>query len=145
MKTMLILILLLTMQVSYAQHNDDHSHHHTSAPAIKMDKNFKKFVPTEDLKVRMEKILTLMLELKDKKSDQKVVQAYGTKVADVVKDIFKTCKLEPKADAAIHPALGKILQGSRDLQKGNYDLGHTKIHESLLEYEKLFSHEGWKH
>ena len=139
------MILAVTMQLGYAQHHDDHAHHHSPAPVKHQDKNFKKFIPTEDLKVRMEKILNLMVELKDKKTDQKAVQAYGVKVEDVVKDIFKTCKLEPKADAAIHPALGKILKGSRDLKKGNYNAGHSKIHESLLEYEKLFSHEGWKH
>lgn len=144
MKKMMIMILAMTIQVSYAQH-DDHAHHHSPAPVNHQDKNFKKFVPTKDLKVRMEKILNLMMELKDKKDDQKAVKTYGVKVEDIVKDIIKTCKLDPKADAAIHPALGQIMKGSRDLQKGNYKTGLSKIHESLLEYGKLFSHEGWKH
>ena len=145
MKTMAALSLILTLQVSYAQHHDDHSQHNSTASVRHLDKNFKKLVPTEDLKVRMDKIQKLMVELKEIKTDQKVIPAYGTKVSDIVKDIFKTCKLEAKADDAFHPVLGKILQGSRDLQKGNYDVGFNKIHESLLEYGKLFSHEGWKH
>lgn len=141
MKHMFVLILTLAFQMSYAQHHNDHSHHHAHT-TIK-DQNFKKFAPTQDLKVRMEKILSVMKELKDKKDDSLAIKASGEKVSDVVKDIFKTCKLDPKADAAIHPALGKILQGSRDLQKGNYDSGHAKIHESLKEYGTLFSHDGW--
>jgi hypothetical protein len=105
----------------------------------------KKFKPTEDLKVRMEKILILMKELGPKKNDSKAVQAYGGKLTDVVNDIIKTCKLDPDADAAIHPSLGSILEGSDEFKKGNYESGHLKIHEALLDYEKLFSHEGWNH
>ncbi len=145
MKVVLSVILTFSMQLAFAQDHDHHSGHHPVAPARKGQTVAKKFIPTDDLKVRMEKIVDLMTELQGKSQDQKQVREYGTKVASVVQDIFKTCKLEPEADAAIHPVLGKILQGTADFKKGKYDSGHAKIHESLLDYEKLFSHEGWKH
>ena len=85
-----------------------------------------------------------MKELSKKKEDVKSVKEYGVKLTNTVNDIFKTCKLEPEADAAIHPALVLILDGAGDFKSGKYESGHKKIHEALLAYEKLFRHEGWK-
>lgn len=145
MKFLLIAALILSVQLVNAE---DH-HHQSSSEHAKnskvQDLGSKKFVPTADLKVRMEKILNLMKELRDKKSDAKAVREYGDKVSDTVKDIFKTCKLEPAADAAIHPVLAKVLRGTKELKNGHYDAGHKEIHESLLDYEKLFSHKDLNH
>ncbi len=143
MKIVFIAILMLTMQVSFA---DDHRHHsaHTKKTPIHQDQK-KRFKPTDDLKVRMEKILALTKELKDKKGNRKLVGEYSDQVAAVVNDIFKTCKLDPEADAAVHPVLGRILEGAEELKKEKYESGHSKIHEALLNYEKSFSHEGWRH
>lgn len=144
MKKILIVFLALATNFAYAQNHEHHSEH-TKQEKHASPSGDKKFVPTNDLKMRMEKILTLTKELEDKKGNKKIVTDYGGKIVEVVNDIFKTCKLEPDADAAIHPILGKILEGSKDLKKGNYDKGHLKIKESLSEYEKVFPHEGLNH
>ena len=141
MKITLIAILSFFLSIAQSQ---DHKHHEThSKKHEKQVVTGKQFKPTDDLKVRMEKILNLMKESSKKKDDIKSIKEYGSKLTDTVNDIFKTCKLEPEADAAIHPALGLILQGANDFKKGQYESGHKKIHEALLEYEKLFKHEGW--
>lgn len=149
------LSILLVLSINYAQaqnHSEanDHAAHHANhsdhkEKTEKSTESAKTFAPTPELKVRMEKILTLMRELEAKSSDKKMVIEYGSKLKSVVDDIFKTCKLEPDADAAIHPSLGLILAGSAEFKKGDFKNGHEKIHEALMKYQKLFTHEGWKH
>lgn len=142
MKILTIALLSLIVSAAIARNHEHHAEH-----VKKNEKQIvptKKFKPTVDLKVRMEKILGFMKELSEKKSDVKIVKEYGVKLTDVVNDIFKTCKLEPEADQAIHPSLGLILEGAEDFKNGKYEIGHKKIHEALLDYEKLFKHEGWK-
>lgn len=76
---------------------------------------------------------------------KKLVVATGSSVESVVHDIFKSCKLAPDADAAIHPILAQILDGAAMLKKGDEKNGHEKIHNALLKYEENFEHVGWKH
>jgi hypothetical protein len=143
MKIILIALLISVTNFAIAQNHDHHSGHGKKISNKIESKN--KFVPTNDLKVRMEKILNLMKELNHKKNDVKVVASYADKITETVNDIFKTCKLEPEADAAIHPLLGLILDGASEFKKGQFENGHKKIHEALLDYEKMFKHVGWKH
>jgi hypothetical protein len=114
--------------------------HHSSHKEKKAEQDLvnRKFIATSDLRLRMDKILSLTKELNPKKDDVKVVKSYGDKITETVNDIFKTCKLEPDADAAIHPPLGLILEGASDFKNGNYESGHKKIHEAFLNYEKIF-------
>ncbi|NUN06528.1 MAG: hypothetical protein HUU57_12285 [Bdellovibrio sp.] len=142
MKFIIVTLLTFVMSFAYAQNHDHHAGH--SKKIEKIVSSNKQFKPTDDLKVRMEKILNHMKELSKKKEDLKSVKEYGNKLTDTVNDIFKTCKLEPDADAAIHPTLGLILEGAEDFKIGKYESGHKKIHKALLDYEKLFKHEGWK-
>lgn len=144
MKFIIALLITFTVSVASAEEHKDHSKH-SSAKSAKHNTAAKKFVPTEDLKVRMEKILALMKTLNDKKDKSKNLKDSGVKLENIVDDIFKTCKLAPEADEAVHPALALILDGADEFKKGKYDSGHKKIHEGLLDYEKSFSHKGWKH
>jgi hypothetical protein len=69
----------------------------------------------------------------------------GTKIETTVQDIFKKCKLEPAADAAIHPILADLLKGADLFKKGNEKEGHEIIHNALLRYEDFFNHPGFGH
>jgi hypothetical protein len=143
MKVAIIVFFVLSISFSNAQH-----HAHQSDKKTKTGQQMrlgKKFNSTDDLKVRMQKILDLIKEMKNQKKDLVKVAEYGGRITDIVQDIIKTCELEPEADATIHPALGKILDGASDFKKKKYNRGHQKIHEALLEYEKFFIHEGWNH
>lgn len=121
--------------------------HHSSHKEKKAEQNLvnRKFIATSDLRIRMNKILSLTKELNPKKDDVKTVKSYGDKITETVNDIFKTCKLEPDADAAIHPPLGLILEGASDFKNGNYESGYKKIHEAFLNYEKMFKIDGETH
>jgi hypothetical protein len=143
MKHFIITFLLIGLTTALAQ---SHDHHFKNEKNVEKKKHSdKKYKPTAELKIRMEKILSLMKELNDNKADPKAVVDYGKKITETVNDIFKTCKLEPDADAAIHPSLGLILQGGKEFQNGKYDSGQGKIHQALTNYEKQFAHDGWKH
>lgn len=143
MKFTIIILTSLFLHVAHAQNHHEHSGH--SKKSEKPTKATKKFQATDDLKIRMDKILGLMSELKNKKNNLKMVAEYGDKLTGVVNDIFTTCKLEPEADAAVHPLLALILEGAEEFKLSKYDSGHSKIHNALLDYENQFTHEGWKH
>ena len=115
MKIAIIILLGLVMGYSNAQQHDHHSEKKTKT--TQKTEAGKKFKSTNDLKFRMQKILDLMKKLEDEKSDSKKVADYGVIISDVVQDIIKTCKLDPEADAAIHPTLGLILEGTEDFKK----------------------------
>lgn len=136
MKFIFFTLFSFIMSLAYAENHDHHAGHSPiSGKQVSINKQFK---PTKDLKIRMERILNHVNEVSKKKEDIKSVKDYGNKISDTVNDIFKTCKLEPDADEAIHPTLGLILDGAEDLKNGKYESGHKKIHEALEKYHKIF-------
>lgn len=66
------------------------------------------------------------------------VKESSNKIEATVQDIFKTCKLSPEADAAIHPILAEVLDGAALLKSSQKKSGHQKIHKALTKYEQLF-------
>lgn len=146
MKTSLITLILLLISIANFTIAQNHVHYSShSKQVLKKTDKINKFIPNSDLKVLMEKILNQIIELNPNKDDIKVVKNYGQKISETVRDIFKTCKLEPEADAAIHPLLSMILKGASDFKNGQFEIGHKKIHEALLGYEQMFHHVGWKY
>jgi hypothetical protein len=131
---------------SYAAENSHHSHGDSSnVSEVKPD---KKFIADEALKERMNSILSAMQKLNKTGSaseKKKKVVTTGGRVESVVQDIFKSCKLAPDADAAIHPILAEILEGAYLLKKGDEKNGHERIHKALLKYGDNFEHSGWNH
>ena len=63
----------------------------------------------------------------------------GEKIKTTVEDIFKTCKLAPDADAAIHPILADLLKGADLLKADKKEEGHQVIHSALTKYTQFFN------
>lgn len=144
--TALALSTAFSAQVFAEQHKHNKEHHQ---PAKKNEttKPVKRFVADENLKTRMYTILNTMKALhagETKKSALDFKNA-GTQLETTVADIFKNCKLDAEADAAIHPILASISEGAELLKKGKHEEGHEKIHHALLKYEDYFEHAGWNH
>lgn len=136
----LTILLVNIMMTGFVHAKDDHRHHTSHKQGGEPgNKQNLKFYADKDLKERMDKILNLVIELKRQKINPKVISKYGESITQVVNDIFKTCKLEPSADEALHPILGAILDGAEDFKKGNFEIGHRKIHEAFLDYQQTFS------
>lgn len=137
MKFLFVAMMTLMLTSVFAQ-----NHNHYGVQSAKNEVHAEannKFRLTEDLKVRMDKITSMMKEAMKSKNDSKVLAVYGTRMTETVDEIFKTCKLEPAADVAIHPYLALIYEGAAELKNGKFDNGHAKIHKALMSYEKLFS------
>ncbi len=119
-------------------------HHHHGEAAASVTKPAKKFATDDNLRVRMNTILNTMKAMHDAAAKVNLAQT-GTKIETTVQDIFKKCKLEPAADAAIHPILAQLLKGADLFKKGNENEGHEIIHNALLRYEDFFDHPGFGH
>lgn len=137
MKNLLLMVLLLTSHGAFSADHSQHSQH--DMKKMNNSKSVGNFKAPQDLKERMDKILSLVIEASKIKTEKKNVAVYGNKIIDVVNDIFKACKLEAAADEAIHPSLGEILSGAEDFKNGDFEKGHKKIHEAYVTYQKLFS------
>lgn len=142
MKSVTFIALLLATSGTANAANDDHHHQHAAESA---ESSTKRFAADKELRTRMEIIMTTMDSLHAEKMPKAQVQAAGTKIEKTVQDIFKNCKLEPEADAAIHPILAKILEAANLLKKGERASGHAKLHEAVARYEKKFIHAGRNH
>lgn len=141
--TLLTLVLTVSLQVT-AQSHDHHSHEsepmHTSEEG---DSGVGKFQADETLKPKMEFILKAAKSLHEKGIQKASVVEVGATIEGTVNEIFKTCKLEPKADAAIHPILADLLKGAAKLKAGKQKQGQEIVHKALQSYTKRFEHEGW--
>lgn len=137
MKTILALALSFAC-LSPALAADEHDHHAHTGAAVEQEPGAR-YEATDDLNVRMKKIVSEMKALRPK-----TAKTTGKNVERTVLDIFKTCKLEPKADAAVHPILADILKGAKQLQKGKETAGHETIHQALVKYQNTFTHKDWE-
>lgn len=98
-----------------------------------------KYVVDDSLKTRMDTVLQIMKTFS--KDDSK---GAGGKIKSTVRDIFKSCKLAPEADAAIHPILAELLGAAGQLEKGQDKEGLKMIRKALVNYGDRFDHPGWK-
>ncbi len=139
-------LFLISTLLSFAFSNQsfalENSHHgHQSSSQTKEHKLSKKFIPSDALKERMITILKVLGNLSKSGSSSEIKKRTvfaGKKVESTVHDIFRSCKLAPDADAAIHPILAQILDGATMLKNGDKKNGHEKIHRALLKYEENF-------
>jgi len=136
----ILVILFSTLLFNLASLAEDHSQHdgQAEAPAAKPE---KKFAADDKLKKRMVILYKAMSELhktEDRRHPKIKAKHIAQKIEKTVQDIFKTCKLEPAADKALHPILANVLDGARLLKKGETLEGHEKIHTALLNYENYF-------
>jgi len=122
----------------------EHHHHGENMAAAKVSKPAKKFATDENLRVRMTAVLDTMKAMHAAGAKAKLADT-GKKIEATVQDIFKKCKLEPAADAAIHPILAELLKGASLFKKGNQKEGHEIFHKALLSYEDFFDHPGFSH
>ena len=147
MKTKIITISVLLAAALFGCHKKPAAggehHHHGEATAL-VAKPAKKFTTDDNLRVRMAAVLNTMKAMHDAGAKVNLSET-GTKIEITVQDIFKKCKLEPAADAAIHPILAELLKGADLFKKGNEKEGHEIIHNALLRYEDFFDHPGWNH
>ncbi|MBE7438606.1 MAG: hypothetical protein HS115_09160 [Spirochaetales bacterium] len=122
----------------------EHHHHDEKVATAPVSKKAGKFPTDDNLRVRMTAVMNTMKPMHEAGGKGNLSQT-GAKIEATVKDIFKECKLEPAADAAIHPILSDLLKGADLFKNGKEKEGHELIHNALLRYEDLFDHPGFSH
>ena len=76
--------------------------------------------------------------------DARQVAALADELQSAVNDIIAGCKLEPAADAALHPLLGRVLSAARALREAPAATAqHGELREVLRLYPQLFEDPGW--
>lgn len=123
---------------------EEHAHHDHHNNKTQVSKPEKKFVTDETLRLHMAEVLSTMKSMHDSSAKVNLTET-GAKIELTVHSIFKECKLEPEADAAIHPILADLLKGADLFKKNKEKEGHEIIHNALLQYEDFFDHPGWNH
>ena len=121
----LLLILAFTVLNLKAASAQEHEHKHAneqkhkiSAASVKPLSQGKKLKGDAHLKSGMNKILAAAKSLQQTEGSGAITsEAVAQKIETEVADIFKNCKLDPVADAAIHPILASILEGATLLKK----------------------------
>ena len=112
MKAKLITVSLVLMPAIYACTEkpvsvEEHKHHDEHKVEANVSKPAKKFATDESLRVRMTAVLNTMKAMHDSGAKVNLAET-GAQIEATVQDIFKKCKLEPEADAAIHPILAEL-------------------------------------
>lgn len=130
----------------------EHSHAHGEAAPVKLELDHgRKWVTDESLRQGMSRIRdALHAELHAIHSGKYSADQYralAQKVNDQLAFMVKNCKLEPKADAALHLVLADIIAGADIMQVQHGDEAHqgvVKIVHALENYAAYFEHPGWQ-
>jgi hypothetical protein len=122
----------------------DHAHeHHGPEAALTLDQG-KKWATDAPLREGMIKIRSITTEA-SAKPNTKDNQLAASRIQGEIQNMFKACKLSPKADANLHLILAEMLKGAGSLKDPKAPAGeaYDKIKKALALYGQYFDHPGW--
>lgn len=131
-----------------AQH-DTHEHgHETHAAAAETPAPAQRWAVDAPLKTGMGKIRAAVESLAHHEMghlDAKQVVTLATEIETQVQYLIANCKLDPKADAALHGIIGQLLAGAKALKDKPEDAAPVaKLRAALADYPKFFDDPGWQ-
>lgn len=153
MKSPIYLLLAALLATPLATMATAEPHDHHAGATQKMTRNAgKKWATDQALRqgmnaIRLSAATLLPLAHGDQANDADY-DAFAREVTAQVEYIVQHCKLEPKADAQLHLAIGAIMAGV-DMAKGEQpgvkrSEGVLKVAHTLNTYGKHFDHPNWK-
>lgn len=140
-------IALWTFSRHAHNHSEVHDHAQSDATALALD-NGKRWETDQPLRTGMERI-------RDAASPVLAAHARGSVTPDEAKGLsasiqenvnylMQNCKLEPKADAALHVLITDLLMGAGLLVENPQSKeGATLIVDALRHYPEYFNDPGW--
>lgn len=139
------------MTAGAAEHSHQHDDQHAAAGELKPG-NGKKWAADDALRRGMNGIRNQMAEHLHAEQAGKVGAAQYNILAKGVNGqlgyIFQNCRLDKKADAALHQILAQVIKGVEILEGKQAEAerheGVMKIARALESYPTYFSHPGWK-
>lgn len=150
-KILLTALICTLFTNSYAE---DHSHSHSESDKthnteFKLN-NGKKWATDLPLRQSMKKVSELMTNnisrIHNNKMSDSDYKNLSQKISVQTKNIFKNCKLSPKADEQLHKLLVPILKAEKvflgtDKSLNKHDAAMA-VMKSLDNYRKYFNHKG---
>lgn len=143
---LLLSILLCTALPATAQHNHDEHESHASTPeAVAIPA--QRYATDAPLREGMSRIHGALDELTHYEMGH-MPQAVAVERVDVIKQatdyIFANCKLDPKADAALHSMLVPLLNGIQAFQKDPADTSTVAaMRQAVADYPRVFNDPNW--
>ena len=117
---------------------DTHAHHHsTEVPEAAASTDGKRWSTDASLREGMARIQ--QATSKATTADPKTVLTLADEIGASVQFMIKHCKLEPEADATLHPLLARLLQTSAELRKDPSSGASIQVVvDTLGTYRRLF-------
>jgi hypothetical protein len=131
----------------HGKHGDAHAHHGAATTALSLN-NGKRWETDAPLRTGMQRIretaspaLAAHARRALTPADAKALSA---SIQENVNYLMQNCKLEPKADAALHVLITDMLQGGAMLAADPSSAeGAALVGNSLRRYPEFFDHPGW--
>ncbi len=127
-------------------HDDhaDHSAHGASDQKLTLNDG-QKWATDEPLRAGMSRMHSAVIPAYKSFSDKTITAEQAQELATTIKTeidlIFQNCKLEPKADAALHIVLAELLGGKAAIEANPSDPeGVPRIVNALHSYSEHFDH-----
>ncbi len=124
-----------------------HGQHGTSELVLNDGKRWATDAP---LRQGLERIRDAVAPIVAASTARPLTKDEGTALSGAIKDqvqyLVENCKLEPKADAALHVLLNDFLEGADAVVAGdpNSKAGLERIMQALNLYPQYFDHPGWQ-
>lgn len=129
--TLIISSPLFAAEGTAASHEHEHDGHSSGAVSAQATlNNGKKWKSDATLKKNMiamhKEFNSLHSKFESKKATQEDFKSMQTTTQKSLDDIFKNCKLEPKADATLHEVLAQLMAAKEKLEKDSSRLDGLK-------------------
>lgn len=124
----------------------DHEHHDSNKLEQSLNlNNGKKWSTDKALRTNMSEIHKDLKKILEKTKSNKVAisdyQLFGKNLNDNINNIFKNCKLEPKADAQLHVIMAELLKASKELTSTSMIAKKKEAaHDILSNYKKYLKY-----
>lgn len=147
---LIALALLASAPLAFARAVQDahaHSHEAHAATAAETPAPAQRFAVDAPLQAGMGKIRAAVESLGHHEQghlDNPQVVTLATEVEAQVQYLIAHCKLDPKADAALHGIIGQLLAASRALKDKPADAAPVaRLRAALADYPKFFDDPNW--
>ncbi|MEQ1715363.1 MAG: hypothetical protein ABL907_05170 [Hyphomicrobium sp.] len=124
----------------------EHGHYAASDLVLNGDKRWDTDAPLRTGMQRLRDAVALTSDASLPRSvTTEAAKTLSTAIDEQVAYITTNCKLEPKADAALHVLLVEMLDGAKAMSADPNALdGLPRILKALGQYPQYFDHQGWQ-
>jgi hypothetical protein len=146
--TSAIITLAITTPLQAETLATGHGHDQHANALLTLD-NGKKWQSDAPLRQGMQSISDAVMKNIAAFHHGKLTQADAEKLAKHINDqvtfLITNCKLESKADAALHAIIGELLSGAGAMTKDPQSMqGMPTLVNALLQYPEYFVHKDWQ-